>query len=127
MNALDEAEIEGEFFLGDAAVRPPPGAQQGPEALDGVAVHLAHAVASLVAGVLAAGMTHRLVWVAPGLQTGVDLILLGVNETATADGGFDNGLDRRLLNLGQHVQNNLSTAPDQAKDRWLLLGQRAMA
>lgn len=38
VNELEEAEVERKTFLGDPAMRPQPGAQQGPEALDGVDV-----------------------------------------------------------------------------------------
>jgi hypothetical protein len=51
--------------LRDAPMRPEPGAQQGPEPLDRVDVHLAEAVPVLVAGVLAAPVTNRFVLVAP--------------------------------------------------------------
>src|SRR3954451_15835957 len=54
VHELEEAEIGGQLLLGDAAVRPQPGTQQRPDPLHGVDVHLAEAVAVLVAGVRAA-------------------------------------------------------------------------
>src|SRR3954462_1433755 len=53
VDELEEAEIGGELLLRDAPVGPEPGAQQRPEAFGRVDVHLAEAVAVLVAGVLA--------------------------------------------------------------------------
>src|SRR5688500_8710362 len=50
VDELEEAEIGGQLLLREAAVRPQPRAQQGPEALERVDVHLAKAVAILVAG-----------------------------------------------------------------------------
>src|SRR5690242_8396728 len=46
VHELEEAEIERQFVLRNAAVRAQPGAQQRPEPLDGIDVHLAEAVAS---------------------------------------------------------------------------------
>jgi hypothetical protein len=66
VHELEEAEVERQLVLRDAAVRAQPGAQQRPEALDGVDVHFAEAVAVLVARILAAPVADRLVPVAPG-------------------------------------------------------------
>src|SRR5215212_7097921 len=65
VHELEEAEIERQLVLRDAAVRAQPGAQQRAEALDGVDVHLAEAVAVLIARILAAPVADRLVLVAP--------------------------------------------------------------
>src|SRR3954466_3396175 len=66
VHELEEAEVERQLVLRDATVRAQPGAQQRPEALDGVDVHLAEAVAVLIARILAAPVADRLVPVAPG-------------------------------------------------------------
>src|SRR4051794_25791718 len=58
VDELEEAEIGGQLLLRDAPVGPEPGAQQRPEALGRVDVHLAEAVAVLVAGVLAPRAWH---------------------------------------------------------------------
>src|SRR5215216_97633 len=49
---LEEAEIERQLVLREAPVRAEPGAQQGPETLDGVDVHFAEAIAIFVARIL---------------------------------------------------------------------------
>src|SRR5215208_513961 len=90
-------------------------------------VHLAEAIAVFVARVLAASVADSLVPVAPGLQPGIDVVLVGVDEGALRDGGPDDRLDRLLLNIGQHLQHHLPTALDQPQDRWLVLLQRAAA
>ncbi len=72
-------------------------------------------------------MTDRLVLVAPGGQAGVDAILVCVDEGARGDSGGDDRLDRGLPHVGQHVQDHLSAALDQAEDRRLILLQRAAA
>ncbi len=88
---------------------------------------LAKPVPVLVAGILAAGVANRLVPVTPGWQAGVDGILVRMDEGARDDGGCDDRLDRGLLHIGQHAQHDLAAALDQAKDRWLVLLQRATA
>jgi len=125
VNELEEAEIGGQFLLGDAAVGTQPGAQQRPEALDRVDVDLAEAVAVVIACVFAMGMADGLVAVAPVFQTSIDVVLVGMDQGALGDGFLDDGLDRRLLDIGQHLEDNLPTALDQAQDRWFLLLQGA--
>src|SRR3954469_12027350 len=80
VHELEEAEVKRQLLLRKTPVRPQPGAQQGPEAFDGVDVHLAEAVAVLVAGVFAAPVADALVLVAPDGQAGVDAILVGMDE-----------------------------------------------
>src|SRR4051794_24635703 len=111
----------------ETPVRPQPGAQQGPEAFDGVDVHLAEAVAVLVAGVFTLSVADALVLVAPDGQAGVDAILVGMDERALGYRGLDDRLDRGLLHVGQQVQDHLTSALDQAKDRRLVLLPRASA
>src|SRR5215207_2694071 len=72
VHELEEAEIERQLLLRETAVRAEPGAQQRPEPLDGVDMHLAEAIPVLVAGVFAAPVTDGLVPVAPGGQADVD-------------------------------------------------------
>src|SRR4051812_45217213 len=102
VHELEEAEVVRQLLLRDALMRAEPRAQQRPETLDRVNVDLAEPVPVLVAGVLAAPVTDRLVLAAPGWQAGVDTILVGVDEGAAGDGGRDDRLDRDLLHVGQH-------------------------
>jgi len=125
VHKLEEAKIERQLVLRDAAVRAQPGAQQRPRSFHGVEVDLAEPVPVLVVGVFAAGMADRFVPIAPGGQAGVDAIFVRVDESARGDGGRDDRLDRGLLHVSQHAQHDLSAALDQAKDRWLVLFQRA--
>src|SRR3954469_8406056 len=66
VHELEEAEVKRQLLLREPPVRPQPGAQQGPEAFDGVDVHLAEAVAVLVAGVFTLSVADALVLVAQG-------------------------------------------------------------
>jgi len=127
VHELEEAEVERQLLLRDAAVRAQPGAQQGPEAFQGIDVDLAETIAVLVAGVFAAPMADRLVPVAPSGQARVDGILVRVDESARGDRGGDDRLDRPLLHVGQHMQDHLAPTLDQAEDGRLVLFQRAAA
>ena len=74
------------------------------------------------------GTVHtRLVPVTPVLQAGIDVVLIGVDKGAGRDARLDEGPDRRLPDVGQHVQHDFAAALDQAEDRRPLLGQRAPA
>src|SRR6478736_2732323 len=55
----------------------------------------------------------------------VDVVLVGMNESAWCDGILDDRLDRCLLHVGQHLQHDLSTTLDQPEDRRLVLLLRA--
>src|SRR5215218_5259804 len=70
-------------------------------------------------------VADRFALIAPGLQTGVDIILVRVDQAALDDTGLDDRLDRHLLHIGQHVQNHLTTTLDQAEDGGLVLPLRA--
>src|SRR3954449_1296696 len=127
VDELEEAEIGRQLLLRDATVRPEPGTQQRPEALGRVDVDLAKAVAIVVAGILAVAMADGLVPVAPVLQAGVDVVLVGVHQGALGDAPLDDGPDRHLPDVGQHAQDDLAAAVQQAQDGWLVLLQRAPA
>jgi len=121
VHELEEAEIERQLVLRDAAVRSQPGAQQGPGSFQGIDVNLAETIAVLIAGVFAAPVADRLVPLAPGGQARVDAILVRVDEGARGDCGADDRLDRRLLHVGQHAQDHLFAALDQTEDGRLVL------
>src|SRR4051812_666871 len=127
MDELKEPEIDREFLLRNAAMRPQPGAKQGPATFHGVDVDLVEAVTVLVARIFAAAVTDGLVLVAPHRQTSVNAVLVGVDHRAFDDPGFNDRLDRFLLYIGQHPENNLAITLDQAQDRRLFLLERATA
>src|SRR3954462_822690 len=111
-------------------MRPQPGSQERPEALrpealKGVDVDLAEAIAVLVAGVFASTMTDGLVAVAETRKPGVDAILVSIGDRAFGDGLLDDRMDGRLLDIGQHSDHHLAAALDHAEDRRLFLLQGA--
>ncbi len=97
MHELEQAEVERQLVLRDAAVRSQPGAQQRPEAFHRVDMHLAEAVP------------------------------VRVDKGARGNSGGDDRLDRGLLHVGQHAQDHLAATLDQAEDGRLVLLQRAAA
>src|SRR4051812_30977748 len=125
VNELEEAEIDGQFLLRDAAGRTQPGAEQRPEALQGIDVNFAETVAIVIAGILTPGMADRVVTIAPVFQAGIDIVFISIDQRARADSLCDDRLDGRLLNVGQHVENDFATALDQSKYWRLLLFQGA--
>src|SRR3954462_472656 len=72
--------MERQLLLRDTAMQP--GSQQRPEALEGVDVDLAEAIAVLVPGVFASTMTDGLVAVAETRKPGVDAILVSIDVRA---------------------------------------------
>ena len=125
VDELEKAKIDRQFLLRDAAVRAQPGAEQRPEALHGIDVNLAEAVAIVIAGVLAPGMADRFVTIAPVFQTGVNIVFVSVDQSPWTDRLRDDRRDGGLLNVGQHPEHDFAAALDQSEDRWLLLVQGA--
>src|SRR3954466_10171088 len=86
---------------------------------------LAETIAILIPRVLPATVAHRLVPIAPGRQTGVDIVLISVDTGALGHGGLDDRLDRLLLHVGPPAPPHLPAALNQTEDRRLVLRQRA--
>src|SRR5690349_8764459 len=64
----EEGEVARQLLPRDATVRPQPGAQQRPDPIHGVGVDFTEAIAVVIPRVLAPGVTHSLVAVAPLVQ-----------------------------------------------------------
>ena len=85
----------------------------------------AEPVTIVIAGILTPGMADRFVTIAPVFQAGIDVVFISIDQRTRADGPCDDRLDSRLLNVGQHLEDNFAAALDQSKDRGLLLFQGA--
>src|SRR3954467_5940507 len=83
--------------------------------LHGIDVDFAEPVAIVIAGILTPGMADRFVTIAPVFQAGIDIVFISINQRTRADSLCDDRLDGRLLNVGQHVENDFATALDQSK------------
>src|SRR5208337_4262574 len=83
------------------------------------------AVAVLVARIFATSVANGLVFISTCGQPGVDVVFVGMDQRALGDAGFDDGLDRGLANIGQHLQDNLAAALDHAENGRLFLFERS--
>src|ERR1700740_1698531 len=106
---------------------PQPRAQQRPEPFHGVDVDFVETVAVFVAGIFAPAVADGPVLVAPDRQAVVDVILVCIELRTFRYDRLDDRLDRLLLDIGQHAQDDLSAALDHSEDRRFLLFQSAAA
>jgi hypothetical protein len=94
-------------------------AQQRPNTFHGVDVDFAEAVTVLVTRILATTVADCLVPVAPSVQTGVDGVLVGMDERTHGDRRLDDRRDRGLPDIVEPLQNDVAAALDQAEN-WRL-------
>ena len=85
------------------------------------------AVTIFISSELATSMVDTLMLVAPGMQVRINAILVCINKCTWNDGVFDKGLDSLLLHIGNHIDDDLTTSLNHAKDWWSLFVQCATA
>jgi hypothetical protein len=88
-------------------------------------MHFTKTVTIFVLSEFASSVVDTLVAIAPRLPTGITAVSIRVNKCACNDGGFDEGLDRLLLYIGQQIEHYLPTTLHHAKDRGSFLLQSA--
>ena len=76
------------------------------------------AVAIFISGILAPSVVDTLMLVSPGLQTGINALLVRINKCPWNDSVFDEGLDGLLLHIGKQIDHHLTAALNHAKDGW---------
>lgn len=106
-------------------MRPKPGAQQGPEAFDGVDVNLVKAVAVFIAGLLPSAVADGLVLVAPRPQAAVEVVLVGQHQCARRDARLDQRMNGDLADVFEPADDDLAAALHHAEDGGFLLLERA--
>ena len=79
VHKLEEPQVEREFLLGNAPMRTQPTAQQRPEPFHRIHMHFTKAVAIFISSELASSMVDTLMAVSPGLQTGINAVLIRIN------------------------------------------------
>jgi hypothetical protein len=84
----------------------------------------AKAIAIFVTGVFSSAMTNAFVNVAPRLKSGIDIVLIRVDERPSAHRCLDNRFDGLLLNIREHLEHHFSPALNHAEDRGLLFFER---
>jgi hypothetical protein len=99
VHELEEAKVEGKLVLRDAPMGTQPGTQERPKAFDGVDMHLAEAVAILVARILSVRMANGFVLVTPDGQTGIDVVLISMDQGVWNNRIDDDWFDRGLLHV----------------------------
>src|SRR5512135_1309970 len=72
-------------------------------------------------------MAHRAMAVPPFRQLAVDIIFIGIDHSPFINRPSQQGRDRRLFDVRQHPDHDLTGAWDHPEDRWLLLRQRPTA
>ena len=87
-------------------------------------MHLMKAIAIFIACIFAGRMIDGLVLVAPLFEARVNVVLVGVQQTAGLNYLHQYWFDRHLLHIGQHPNHDFAGALQQAQDRWLLIGER---
>ena len=90
-------------------MRSQPGAQQTPDAFHGIDMDLVDAVSIGITGVLSFTVIDRDMNIAPGWETGVDAVLIGVDGAALLDHLGDPGSNGGLLNITAQLEETLST------------------
>ena len=100
-----------------------PGAKQTPKTFHGVDVYFVDTVPISVAGILALTVIDRDMDIAPGWETGINAVLVGIDGTSLLDHFGDPGLDSGLLNIAAQPQETLPTTRNHAQ-HWRLVGGR---
>src|SRR5215468_5531782 len=98
-------------------MRTKPAAQQRPEPFHRIHMDFTQAVANVISGELTPSMVNMLMTVAPGLQTGINAVLISINKCAWINSVFDQRLDGLLLHVREQIDHDLTTTLDHPKDR----------
>jgi hypothetical protein len=104
-----------------------PASQQGPEAFHRVNMNFTKAIAIIISGILAGGVIHALVFVAPFTQPVVNGVLIGIDQCPWCYGGFYQRFNGYLPNIGKHSDHDLSATLDHPEYRWFLFFQCSSA
>ena len=79
-------------------------------------MYFTKAFAIFISGIFAPAMIDTLMCIAPSLKTGINAVLIRVNQGSWINSVFDERLDGLLLDIGQQVDEHLSTTRNHAKD-----------
>ena len=84
-----------------------------------------HAVAIVISCELTPSMVDMLMTVAPGLQTGINAVLISLNKCAWINRVFDQRLDGLLLHVREQIDHDLTATLHHPKDWGSFLRQCA--
>src|SRR5215510_6112857 len=87
-------------------------------------MHFTQAVTIVISSELAPSMVDTLMLVSPDIQARIDAVFVCINKRTWHDGVLDQGLDGLLLDIGQQIDDHLTTALHLPRDRgsFLLYG-----
>src|ERR671924_388628 len=88
-------------------------------------MHFTKAVAIFISCELTPSMVDMLMIVAPGLQTGINAVLISIHTCAWINSVFDQRLDGLLLHVREQIDHDLTATLDHPKDRGSFLLHRA--
>ena len=91
--------------------RAEPGLEQTPDTFHGVDVNVVDAVFIGIPGILPFTLVDRDVNIAPGRETGIDAVLIGVDDAALLDHPGDPGSDGGLLDIATALILNAPGCP----------------
>src|SRR4029450_11763779 len=86
------------------------------KAFHGIHMDFTKTIAIFVSSEFASSVVDTLMAVAPGLQTGIDAVLVRINKCARNDGVCDERLNGLLLDIGKQIDHHLPTALHHPKD-----------
>ena len=95
------------------------------ETLDRVDVDFAEAVAVFVASEFTSTVTNCVMAIAPSRQPVVDVIFVSHHSCPRGNRFSDDGLDGLLLDIGQHLDDDLAATLYHPEDGGLLFRERA--
>ena len=88
-----------------------PGLEQTPDTFHGVDVNVVDAVFIGIPGILPFTLDDRDVNIAPGRETGIDAVIIGVDDAALLDHPGDPGSDGGLLDIATALILNAPGCP----------------
>jgi len=86
-------------------------------------MHFMETIAILIRSVFSGRVINCLVNIAPFFQTCVNVVFIGENQAPDLNGLLENGRDGLLLDIGEHVEDDLPATLYDAQDRWLFAFQ----
>src|SRR5215212_2319466 len=87
-------------------------------------MHLKEAIVVVITSILALTVIDGQMLIAPLFQASIDVVFIGKNGRTQLNRFCQNGLDGALLNVVEHVQNDLTVTLDHTEHWRLFPGQR---
>jgi len=87
-------------------------------------MHFMEAITILIARIFATTVANGFVPVSPFFKARIDVVLIGVHQRAYSNACLDQRLNRFLLDVRKHSDDDLAASLNHAKHRWLFFFQR---